>query len=94
MLDAQTLDEHHPKGSKGIGKVFANGKITSIVKKRKSDDEKEEDLFDESNETVAVTVKQTIKKYHRRSPATIVKVPPSNATINDVNARRERMPTP
>ena len=85
VLDAQTLDEHHPKGSKGIGKVFANGKITSIVV-RKSDDEKEEDLFDESNETVAVTVKQTIKKYHRRSPATIVKVPPSNATIK----RRQR----
>ena len=85
VLDAQTLDEHHPKGSKGIGKVFANGKITSIVV-RKSDDEKEEDLFDESNENVAVTVKQTIKKYHGRSPATIVKVPPSNATIK----RRQR----
>ena len=45
--------------------MFANGKITSIVV-RKSDDEKEEDLFDESNENVAVTVKQTIKKYNGR----------------------------
>ena len=44
VLDAQTLDEHHLKGSKGNGKVFANGRITSIVVRVS---EEEEELLDE-----------------------------------------------
>jgi WD40 repeat protein len=83
VLDAETMDEHHLKGSKGNGKVFANGKITSIVV-LKSEEESEDD--DETTAETVVPVEQVNKQYHRRSPATIVKVPPSNATIK----RRQR----
>ena len=86
VLDAQTLDEHHLKGSKGNGKVFANGRITSIVV-RVSEEEEEEELLDEVVKSGAVVLTEEVnKQYHRRSPATVLKVPPSNATIK----RRQR----
>lgn len=86
VLDAETMDEHHLKGSKGNGKVFANGKITSIVVLKSEGESEDEERSDETTAETVVPVEQVNKQYHRRSPATIVKVPPSNATIK----RRQR----
>lgn len=86
VLDAETMDEHHLKGSKGNGKVFANGKITSIVVLKSEEESENEERSDETTAETVVPVEQVNKQYHRRSPATIVKVPPSNATIK----RRQR----
>ena len=94
VLDAQTLDEHHLKGSKGNGKVFANGRITSIVV-RVSEEEEEEELLDEVVKSGAVVLTEEVnKQYHRRSPATVLKVPPSNATIKRRQRAAEKTPTP
>jgi WD40 repeat protein len=86
VLDAETMDEHHLKGSKGNGKVFANGKITSIVVLKSEEESEDEERSDDTTVETFVPVEQVNKQYHRRSPATIVKVPPSNATIK----RRQR----
>ena len=86
VLDAETMDEHHLKGSKENGKVFANGKITSIVVLKSEEESEDEERSDETTAETVVPVEQVNKQYHRRSPATIVKVPPSNATIK----RRQR----
>ena len=72
VLDAQTLDEHHLKGSKGNGKVL---QMEGLLDRRaRIEEEEEEELLDEVVKSGAVVPNEEVnKQYHRRSPATVLK---------------------